>query len=205
MHRRTSDWDHQRGARLSPVLVAWGTCGRWRVGSGLLGFQSQALPYLILGVIRKLWYPSSAFGHHLRPYSLGNRVLFCYPSPCHERYTCWQSGSYDCSSVLSDKLLGIYAPESIPGLIQQVLSSKDQLVIDNSIIILKNIREDVVKHILASLFPIIPQRTILLVQVLEHLPDPQSIPPLISILEMPQLEAPLVLAALQALSQYLDK
>jgi len=90
-------------------------------------------------------------------------------------------------------------------LIQQVLSSKDQLVIDNSIIILKNIREDVVKHILASLFPIIPQRTILLVQVLEHLPDPQSIPPLISILEMPQLEAPLVLAALQALSQYLDK
>src|SRR5258708_3473610 len=44
------DRDHQRGTRLPPVLLAWDS-GGWRVVSDLFGVQSQALPYLILGVV----------------------------------------------------------------------------------------------------------------------------------------------------------
>src|SRR5260370_17228866 len=52
MHRRTGDRHHQRDTRLPPVLLAWDLGGGGRVVSGLFGIQSQALPYLILGVMR---------------------------------------------------------------------------------------------------------------------------------------------------------
>ena len=39
--------------------------GGWRVVSGLFGFQSQALPYLILGVAQGQRHPSSPNGQHL--------------------------------------------------------------------------------------------------------------------------------------------
>jgi hypothetical protein len=51
MHGRTSDRDHQGDPRLPPVLFAWDSGCGWRVVLGLFGFQSQALPYLILGVV----------------------------------------------------------------------------------------------------------------------------------------------------------
>src|SRR5260221_659327 len=54
------DRDHQRGAGLPPVLLAWGPGGGWRVVSGLFGFQSQALPYLILCVVRVVANPARA-------------------------------------------------------------------------------------------------------------------------------------------------
>src|SRR5258708_28433395 len=60
MHGRTGDRDHQRGAGLPPVLLAWGPGGGWRVVSGLFGFQSQALPYLILCVVRVVANPARA-------------------------------------------------------------------------------------------------------------------------------------------------
>src|ERR1700680_700145 len=50
MYGRTSHRNHQRGSRLPPVFLAGDSGGGWRMVPGLFGFQSQTLPYLILGV-----------------------------------------------------------------------------------------------------------------------------------------------------------
>jgi hypothetical protein len=75
VYRRTGDRHHQRGTRLPPVLLAWSTGGGWRVVSGLFGVQSQALPYLILGIARGERHPCGSFGHHSWSY------LACCPAP----------------------------------------------------------------------------------------------------------------------------
>src|SRR5438128_1314177 len=64
MHRRTGDRHHQGGAGLPPVLAPWDPGCCWRVVPGLFGFQSQALPYLILGIIREGNQTFSSL-HHL--------------------------------------------------------------------------------------------------------------------------------------------
>src|SRR5882724_5936455 len=63
MYRRTRDRDHQRGSGLPPVFLARRTGSRWRVVSGLSGLQSQALPYVIPGVVRMLERASCSFCH----------------------------------------------------------------------------------------------------------------------------------------------
>ncbi len=63
MHGRTRDRHHQGGARLPPVLLAWGLGRGGRVVSGLFGLQSQALPYVIPGVAQGRGHPSSPLGH----------------------------------------------------------------------------------------------------------------------------------------------
>ncbi len=50
---RAGDRHYQGGVRLPPVLLARGTGGGWRMVSGLFGFQSQALPYRLLGLTRE--------------------------------------------------------------------------------------------------------------------------------------------------------
>src|SRR2546423_852960 len=83
MHRRTGDRHYQGGVRLPPVLLARGTGGGWRVVSGLFGVQSQALPYLILGITRERQHASSPNGASsptvfcLRPCSVESPHLCC--------------------------------------------------------------------------------------------------------------------------------
>src|SRR5205807_5528583 len=51
---------------------------------------------------------SSSFAHHLRPCSGCNRGPLWRSCPCCERLARWRSDWHDCSSVLSDKLLGVF-------------------------------------------------------------------------------------------------
>ncbi len=76
--------------------------------------------------------------------------------------------------------LQAYLPESIPGLIDLVLSDVSEPVADRAAKILGDIGRAVVIPVIDVLFNIVPGRTRLLVQVLEQIHDPQSIPALIS-------------------------
>src|SRR5205085_6989350 len=71
--------------------------------------------------------------------------------------------------------------------------------------ILGDIGVEVVKPVIQALFPVVPERTPLLVHVLEHVQDAQAIPALISLLEMPHVEQPLAIAVVHALGQFPDK
>jgi HEAT repeat protein len=101
--------------------------------------------------------------------------------------------------------LHVYAPESIPGLIELVLSSANEPVADRAAQILSSIGEQVVVPIINVLFHVVPGRTRLLVQVLEHIHDPQAIPALITLLQMPQIEPLLAITIVRALSHFPDR
>ncbi len=100
--------------------------------------------------------------------------------------------------------LQAYAPESITGLIQQVLFDDNQRIAEKSATMLNEIK-GVAEPVMQALFPIVPKRTRLLVQVLEHIHSPQAIPLLIKILETPQIEPTLVQAVIDVLGQYQEK
>lgn len=103
------------------------------------------------------------------------------------------------------QVLRFYAPESIPGLISLVLSDTSDLVAEHATHILISIGNAVVEPILAVILDVVPERTRLLVQVLENIHDTRSIPALITLLQTPHQEPLLAIALIHALSHFPDK
>ncbi len=104
------------------------------------------------------------------------------------------------------RALYVYAPESIPGLINGVLHDPSDAVADRAAQILVDIGQDVVKLVIEALPVIVPGRTRFLVQILEIIHDPGSIAVLVSLLnKAPQLEPLLVISIIRALGQFSDK
>lgn len=101
--------------------------------------------------------------------------------------------------------LRLYAPESIVDLIDLVLSSPHEPTADRAAQILASIGTQVVEPITNALLDSVPGRTRLLVQVLERIHNPESIPALIALLRTPQEEPLLIIATVRALSQFQDK
>ncbi|HEY4386483.1 MAG TPA: HEAT repeat domain-containing protein, partial [Ktedonobacteraceae bacterium] len=102
------------------------------------------------------------------------------------------------------EILQIYAPESIPGLLDLVLHAADEMVAERAASVLAAIGETVVEPVTAVLGQIVPGRTRLLVQVLEQTHQTAALPALISLLETPELEPLLAIAVVRALSQFSD-
>ncbi|MBO0780251.1 MAG: HEAT repeat domain-containing protein [Ktedonobacteraceae bacterium] len=98
-----------------------------------------------------------------------------------------------------------YAPESITGLINLVLHDENEMVATHAAAILGEIGEIVVEPLTQVLFHVVPARTRLLVQVLEHISDPRCVPALIILLQQPDLEPLLVVAIVRALSRFADE
>ena len=97
------------------------------------------------------------------------------------------------------------APDSISGLIDFVSTHPDEAVASRAAQILISIGDDVVVPVTQHLFPIVPGRTRLLVEVLQHVPDNRAIPDLISLLQIPHLEPLLTVAGIRALGQIPDQ
>jgi HEAT repeat protein len=102
-----------------------------------------------------------------------------------------------------------YGDESIPGLIYQVLQGGSEQVATAAAQILGEMGESAIDPVTEALVPIVPGRTHRLVQVLARLPSPQSVPPLVALLESSTQEAAvdtqLVLALIEALGQFQDR
>ena len=105
--------------------------------------------------------------------------------------------------------LRAFAPESISGLIDCVLHNDSELVATRAEQILRDIGDEATTDIIQSLAPAVPGRTHLLVQVLEHIRNPQAIPALIAFLENHQLSSQvdqsLQVAVVHALGQFPDE
>ena len=102
---------------------------------------------------------------------------------------------------VTDVLLA-YMPESIPGLIDLVLYHANEHVALKAMQLLGDIGEPSVLPVTDALTIIVPERTRLLVQVLEHLHDPRSLDALMNLLSQPQLEPLLIIAVIHALGQF---
>ncbi len=103
-----------------------------------------------------------------------------------------------------DALL-VYVPESIPGLIDLVLTHPSELVADRAAQLLIIVGDQVVMPITDILLDVVPDRTRLLVHVLERLHDSRSLSALMTLLQTPQLEPLLIIAVIRALGQFSDK
>jgi HEAT repeat protein len=103
------------------------------------------------------------------------------------------------------RALELYAPESIAGLIEQVLTGPNDIVAERATNVLISIGESVVERVIDGLSSIVPGRSRFLVQVLERLRDPRAVPALIALLEQSQLEPLLVVAIIRALCQFADE
>ena len=97
------------------------------------------------------------------------------------------------------------APASITGLIDFVATHPDEAVAGRAAQILISIGNDVVVPVTQHLLPIVPGRTRLLVEVLQHVPDTRAIPDLASLLQIPHLEPLLLVVAIRALGQIPDQ
>ncbi len=98
-----------------------------------------------------------------------------------------------------------YVPESIPALLNVVLTHASELVAEKASQILITIGEQVVPLTTKALLPIVPGRTRLLVYVLERLRDSRSVVALMRLLQEQQLEPLLIIAIVRALSKFSDK
>ncbi len=115
------------------------------------------------------------------------------------------------------RALHTFSPESIDGLIGLVLASTSLQVAERAAHILSEMGESVVEPVMQALFPIVLERTGLLVQVLVQVGNPRAVPALVNVLRAVRDEAlsqgaTLSLAAvlftvgvLQALSQFADQ
>lgn len=103
------------------------------------------------------------------------------------------------------KTLKLYAPESIPGLVELVLHGSSEGVAARAAHILSEMGMQVVVPITDAISHIVPGRTRLLVQVLEQIHEPQSISALISLLQVSHNEPLLTIAIVRALSKFTDK
>jgi len=100
-----------------------------------------------------------------------------------------------------DALLA-YAPESIPELIHVVLTSPSELIAEKASQILITIGDAVLMPITEALMPVVPERTRVLVYVLERLRDPRSVVALMDLLQEQHLEPRLIIAIVRALSRF---
>lgn len=102
-----------------------------------------------------------------------------------------------------------YGAESIPGLIYQALQGENELVATNAEQILGELGEDAVDPVIEALIPTVPGRTRLLVNVLARIHNARALPTLIALLETSlsesPVDAPLVLALIEALGQFQDE
>jgi HEAT repeat protein len=99
--------------------------------------------------------------------------------------------------------LKAYEPESIPGLVQLVLTSPSETAAARAAHILGESGVQSIGPITNALAQIVPERTRLLVHVLETLHDPRAISALIALLEHTQEEPLLTIAVIRALSQFM--
>lgn len=76
-----------------------------------------------------------------------------------------------------------YAPASIPALIDLSLAAADLSVADRAAQIIASMGGEAVELVTRALFPIVPARTRLLVEILARTRDTRSIPPLIDLLK----------------------
>ncbi len=81
------------------------------------------------------------------------------------------------------KALQLYAPESIPGLIYQVLQGEDDLVATSAEQVLIEIGKAAVEPVIEALIPVTPGRTAMLVHMLARVHDMEAVPVLIALLE----------------------
>ncbi len=95
--------------------------------------------------------------------------------------------------------------ESIPGLIDLLLSSESEAVAERAMHILTNMGEEVVVPVAQALAPIVPGRTRLLVQVLDQVHDSRAIPALITLLKAAQGDSLLMVAVIRTLSRFSGK
>ncbi len=103
-----------------------------------------------------------------------------------------------------DALLA-YAPESIPELISVVLTNPSELIAERAAQILITIGDSAVLPITEELLPVVPDRTRLLVYVLERLHDPRCVEALMNLLQEQHLEPLLIIAIVRALSRFPEK
>lgn len=102
------------------------------------------------------------------------------------------------------KVLYLYAPESIVGLIDLVLNHESEATAESAANILSDIGPDVTEAVTNVLFHIVPNRTRLLVRVLERVHEMASLPALLSLLQMPQTDPLLTITIIRALSKFPD-
>ncbi|HLH62177.1 MAG TPA: HEAT repeat domain-containing protein [Ktedonobacteraceae bacterium] len=100
--------------------------------------------------------------------------------------------------------LRAYSPASIAGLIDVALHSDSDFVAIRAEQVLGDIGADVVNPVIQALSPVEPERTHLLVHVLERVRDPRALPALISLLQTAQAEHTLQLAIIHALGEFAD-
>ncbi|HZU69743.1 MAG TPA: HEAT repeat domain-containing protein [Ktedonobacteraceae bacterium] len=100
--------------------------------------------------------------------------------------------------------LRAYAPASIAGLIDVVLHGDSEFVATRAEQVLGDIGEDVVNPVIQALSPVEPERTHLLVHVLERVRDPRALPALIPLLQTAQAGQTLLLAVIHALGEFAD-
>ena len=100
--------------------------------------------------------------------------------------------------------LHAYAPASIPGLIDVVLHGDNDIVAGRAEQILGDTGVDALNPVIEALFPIEPERTHLLVHVLEYLHDARAIPALITLLQTAQAGQTLLLAVIHTLGGFAD-
>ena len=111
------------------------------------------------------------------------------------------------------KALQLFAPESVPGLIYQVLQGEDDLVATSAEQILIEIGSAAVEPVIEALIPVTPGRTHMLVHMLARVHDMKAVPTLIALLETEapagqaseQVDQQLVLSLIDALGQFQDE
>lgn len=101
--------------------------------------------------------------------------------------------------------LAALAPASISGLIDLVTTNPDEVVASLAAQVLISIGGEVVEPVVSHLRPIVPERTRLLVEVLEEVPDTRAIPALVAFLQAPPTELLLTIAVIRALGQIPDQ
>ncbi len=102
--------------------------------------------------------------------------------------------------------LHAYASESIPGLIDMVLTAESEPAAERAAQVLADMGEEVVMPVIEALSSIVPGRTRLLVRVLEYIHDPRCIPALITLLWLSQEgDTLLTVAIVHALGRFPDE
>ncbi len=101
--------------------------------------------------------------------------------------------------------LRIYAPDSIPGLLQHVVHGESVAVAERAARILTSIGESAVEPILHVLFDALPERALLLVQVLELLRDSRALPALMLLLQQEQSSPLLSVTLIRTLGQFREE
>jgi HEAT repeat protein len=101
--------------------------------------------------------------------------------------------------------LAAYAPTSIAGLINVVLHHRNELVAERAEQILVAMGLVVVDPIIRALNPLVEDRTLLLVNVLERAGDKRVVPALVALLKDAETDVALALGVIQALGQLGDE